>query len=134
MLKRIIQTKTDVSSLLYSSKQAGPRYFVAPWYNSERLRFVRGVPEPTWSVLQLVHIINVLFINNYLFQNDADLLAFQEELEEDEEARKNVNIYRDPNKNLDSDCEEDIPRIDLAEMMEMVDLNKNDEEMPDLEG
>jgi len=66
--------------------------------------------------------------------NDADLLAFQEELEEDEEARKNVNIYRDPNKNLDSDCEEDIPRIDLAEMMEMVDLNKNDEEMPDLEG
>ena len=69
-----------------------------------------------------------------LFQNDADLLAFQEELEEDEEARKNVNIYRDPNKNLDSDCEEDIPRIDLAEMMEMVDLNKNDEEMPDLEG
>ena len=68
------------------------------------------------------------------FQNDADLLAFQEELEEDEEARKNVNIYRDPNKNLDSDCEEDIPRIDLAEMMEMVDLNKNDEEMPDLEG
>ena len=38
------------------------------------------------------------------------------------------------NKNLDSDCEEDIPRIDLAEMMEMVDLNKNDEEMPDLEG
>ena len=34
----------------------------------------------------------------------------------------------------DSDCEEDIPRIDLAEMMEMVDLNKNDEEMPDLEG
>ena len=73
-------------------------------------------------------------MNNNLFQNDADLLAFQEELEEDEEARKNVNIYRDPNKNLDSDCEEDIPRIDLAEMMEMVDLNKNDEEMPDLEG
>merc|ERR1712062_199580 len=65
--------------------------------------------------------------------DDDDLLRFQEELEEDDEARKNVNIYRDVDKNLDSDYEDDIPRIDLSEMMEMVDLNKKDIEMEDNE-
>ena len=107
-----------------------PQDFVSPWWQTPVFQNCRrALPlDPKEDRPYL------LLTNNNPFQNDADLLAFQEELEEDEEARKNVNIYRDPNKNLDSDCEEDIPRIDLAEMMEMVDLNKNDEEMPDLEG
>lgn len=127
MLKRIIQTKTDVSTGLRKT--------------SSHLGTIPKDSLGRYTSHYVTHISNarrltkyIFLTNNNLFQNDADLLAFQEELEEDEEARKNVNIYRDPNKNLDSDCEEDIPRIDLAEMMEMVDLNKNDEEMPDLEG
>ena len=55
-----------------------------------------------------------------------------EELEEDEEARKNVNIYRNAEKQIESDTDnEDMPKIDLAEMLEMVDLNKKDVEMAD---
>ena len=51
-------------------------------------------------------------------------MRFQEELEEDDEARKEINIDRDPNAGMDSDVEDDLPRINLSEMMEMVDLNK----------
>ena len=57
------------------------------------------------------------------------MTRFQEELEEDPEARQNINIYRDPNARLDSECGEDIPNIDLAEMLEMVDLNKAEAEV-----
>ena len=50
-----------------------------------------------------------------------------EELEEDEEARKNINIYRNADKPIESDTDnEDLPKIDLSEMLEMVDLNKKD--------
>ena len=125
MLKRIIQTKTDVSTGLRKTSS-----HLGTILKDSVGRFTSHFQRGSFSPIRVIFLTN----NNNLFQNDADLLAFQEELEEDEEARKNVNIYRDPNKNLDSDCEEDIPRIDLAEMMEMVDLNKNDEEMPDLEG
>ena len=53
-----------------------------------------------------------------------------EELEEDEEARKNINIYRNADKPIESDTDnEDLPKIDLSEMLEMVDLNKKDVEM-----
>ena len=53
-----------------------------------------------------------------------------EELEEDEEARKNINIYRNKDKPIESDTDNDeMPKIDLAEMLEMVDLNKKDVEM-----
>ena len=55
-----------------------------------------------------------------------------EELEEDEEARKNINIYRNVDKPIESDTDnEEMPKIDLAEMLEMVDLNKKDVEMTD---
>ena len=55
-----------------------------------------------------------------------------EELEEDEEARKNINIYRNADKPIESDTDnEEMPKIDLAEMLEMVDLNKKDVEMTD---
>lgn len=57
-------------------------------------------------------------------EDDEDMMRFQEELEEDDEARKEINIYRDPNAGMDSDVEDDLPRINLSEMMEMVDLNK----------
>ena len=33
-----------------------------------------------------------------IFQNDDDTIRFMEELEEDEEARKNINIYRNADK------------------------------------
>jgi len=67
-------------------------------------------------------------------ENDEDTIRFMEELEEDEEARKNINIYRNADKPIESDTDnEDIPKIDLSEMLEMVDLNKKDVEMNDEE-
>lgn len=45
-------------------------------------------------------------------------------MEEDDEARRNINIYRDPNARPDSEMGDDeIPKIDLAEMLEMVNLD-----------
>ena len=40
-----------------------------------------------------------------------------EELEEDDEARKNINIYRNKDKPIESDTnnEETTPKIDLAD-------------------
>lgn len=51
-------------------------------------------------------------------------MQFENELEEDDEARLNVNIYRDPQARMDSDAEEDYPKISLSEMLEAVDLNR----------
>ena len=45
-----------------------------------------------------------------------------QDLEEDPELRKNVNVYRDPNKvavdDSESDPSEAVPRITLAEMLD----------------
>ena len=43
-----------------------------------------------------------------------------QDLEEDPELRTNVNIYRDPNKVAvdDSESEDGVPRITLAEMLD----------------
>ena len=66
----------------------------------------------------------MIWSNWHIFKDDEDFLKFQEELEEDDEARRNINIYRDPNARPDSEMGDDeIPKIDLAEMLEMVNLD-----------
>lgn len=52
-----------------------------------------------------------------------------EDLEEDPEYRKNVNIYRDATKTVDENNGEDLPRITLAEMLEDLNLNIEDDAM-----
>lgn len=54
-----------------------------------------------------------------------------EDLEEDPEYRKNVNIYRDTSKPAnETEAEaEDLPRITLAEMLEDLNLNIEDDAM-----
>lgn len=53
-----------------------------------------------------------------------------EDLEEDPEYRKNVNIYRDATKPAETAAEaEDVPRITLAEMLEDLNLNIEDDAM-----
>lgn len=59
---------------------------------------------------------------------DADVMQFENEIEEDDEARANINIYRDPRATMDSDAEEDFPKISLTEMLEAVDLNREQPE------
>lgn len=55
-------------------------------------------------------------------------MQFENEIEEDDEARANINIYRDPRATMDSDAEEDFPKISLTEMLEAVDLNREQPE------
>lgn len=45
----------------------------------------------------------------------------EEELEEDPEFRTNVNLYRNPDANF-SDAE-DLPKVDLSELLESVNLD-----------
>lgn len=55
-----------------------------------------------------------------------------EDLEEDPEYRKNVNIYRDSTKPANETAAadaEDVPRITLAEMLEDLNLNIEDDAM-----
>jgi len=60
--------------------------------------------------------------------SDADVMQFENEIEEDDEARANINIYRDPRATMDSDAEDDFPKISLTEMLEAVDLNREQPE------
>lgn len=44
----------------------------------------------------------------------------EEELEEDPEVRTNVNMYHNPEANFSDN--EDLPRVDLAELLDAVNL------------
>ncbi len=59
---------------------------------------------------------------------DRDYMGFLEDLEEDMDYRKNVNIYLDRNKEIavESSDEDDAPRISLQEMLD--DLHLTDAE------
>lgn len=61
--------------------------------------------------------------------NYSDYDEFLDDLEEDPEYRKNVNIYRDAskvNKETVTD-DEDVPKITLAEMLEDLHLEESDD-------
>jgi len=53
--------------------------------------------------------------------DDEDVQRMEEELEEDPEFRTNVNLYRNPDANF-SDAE-DLPKVDLSELLESVNLD-----------
>ena len=64
-------------------------------------------------------------------QND-EYQGFLEDLEEDPELRKNVNVYKDANKakrNAESELDdEEVPKIDLAEMLDDMTLDVGQED------
>ena len=54
-------------------------------------------------------------------KDDEDVQRMEEELEEDPEVRTNVNLYRNPDANFSDN--EDLPKVDLSELLESVNLD-----------
>jgi len=69
-------------------------------------------------------------------RDEQDFADFQDDLEEDAELRRDVNIYRDPKRMQQEDTsmedsdedDESVPEIPLAEMLEGLDLNEDSED------
>ena len=56
-----------------------------------------------------------------MLKDDEDVQRMEEELEEDPEVRTNVNMYHNPEANFSDN--EDLPRVDLAELLDAVNLD-----------
>ncbi|XP_071804642.1 60S ribosomal export protein NMD3-like [Asterias amurensis] len=67
---------------------------------------------------------------------DRDYMGFLEDLEEDTDYRKNVNIYLDRDKDIavESSDEDDAPRISLQEMLDDLRLTDAEDDQENMEG
>ena len=84
-----------------------------------------------WRLKHMEGLHETVGGSNSMSDGGYEYNDFLEDLEEDPELRKNVNVYKDPAKiavDRDSVSEsEDIPQITLAEMLDDLDIGPKDE-------
>lgn len=77
-----------------------------------------------YCLLLLIFFLKIYclwFLKTILSSCSRDYIDFLEDLEEDQQLRHNVNIYRDANKLQNTDTESEageVPRIGLEEMLD----------------